>query len=76
VLPSCAKPLRIELPRAVILVAGLGERLAGHLAIGGERHCELSAARRGGGERLAIEEGCSNVVGRHGLRSEGAREEE
>jgi hypothetical protein len=45
-------------------------------AIGGERHCELSAARRGGGERLAIEEGCSNVVGRHGLRSEGSACEE
>jgi hypothetical protein len=76
-LPSRAKPLGIELPRAVILIPRLCERLAGHFAIRVERHLELSAAWRGGGERLAIEEGRSDVAGRHGLRCKGrAREKE
>ena len=76
-LPSRAKPLGIELPRAVILVPRLCERLAGHFAIWAERHFELSAAWRGGGEGLAIEEGRSDVAGRHRLRCKGcAREKE
>jgi hypothetical protein len=75
-LPSRAKPLGIELPHAVILIPRLCERLAGHFAIRAERHFELSAAWRGGGERLAIEGGRSNVAGRHWLRCKGCAREQ
>jgi hypothetical protein len=76
VLPSRAKPLGTELPRAAVLVTGLCERLARHLTIRGEGHMELSASRRGGDERFAIEKRCANVAGRHGFRSEGGASDE
>jgi hypothetical protein len=68
--------LGIELPHVVILIPRLCERLAGHFAIRAERHFELSAAWRGGGERLAIEEGRSDVAGRHWLRCKGCAREQ
>ena len=70
-LPARAKTLRSELPRAVIFVTGMRERLAGHLAVRRKGHFELGAARRGGAEGLAVEEGCLDVARRHGLRRKG-----
>lgn len=75
--PVRAKTLRRELPRAVIFVTGMRERLAGHPAVRRKGHFELGAARRGGAEGLAVEEGCPDVAWRHGLRRKGgARYEE
>ncbi len=71
-LPDRAKALRIELPRAVVFVAGLRERLTGHLPARRKGHFELRVAgRRGGGERLAVDAGCLDVARRHRLQSEG-----
>ena len=71
-LPGRAKTLRSELPRAVIFVTGMCERLAGHLAVRRKDHFELGAARRGGGEGLAVKERCLDIAWRHGRRSEGS----
>jgi hypothetical protein len=49
-----AKTLRIELPRAVIFLAGLSERLAGHLPVRRKGHFKLDTARARGGERLSV----------------------
>jgi hypothetical protein len=46
VLPGGAKALRIKFPRAGVRVAGLCERLTGHLAARRKRHFEFGPAKR------------------------------
>src|SRR5260370_37646998 len=64
VLPGRAEPVLAELPGAVALDAGLSERLARHLAVGGAYHRGFVVLRRRGSERLTAEEGRLEVSGR------------
>src|ERR1043166_6082054 len=71
VLPCRAIAVLRQLPGALALGAGLADRLARHLAVGGEHHLVADALRGRGGERLAGEKRRLNFARRQFSGGEG-----
>src|SRR4051812_29345631 len=63
-LPLGAEALFGELPGPLAFLASLVLRLADHLAVGRKRQFEFRPGRRGGGERLSVQEFGLDFLGR------------